>query len=102
MNKCPQCGFEKPFVPRRFVYEAIWSGYKAGQSKVCHRVIVTKSRGERLAAITGVYFTDGTNMITSLRHLKPREKVQEIHGYDLVFDKALAKGLRGWISVNDV
>lgn len=68
----------------RFVIEGEWSGYLPAQTKVVHRVVYPARRkmlrawAERSHAIT---YTDGTRLVLSVRNCKPRERVQEIHGY---------------------
>lgn len=83
---------------KRHVVEGIWSGYNG--AKPCHR-IVTKYP-ERFRAITCIGFNDGTRMSLSVRLCSPREKVQEIHGYDSLLQKVINQKLEGFVHVNDI
>lgn len=86
----------------RYVIECIWSGYRASQARPCHRVVVSKAEAMRYKDVQGVRFTDGTTMYVSIRQAKPREQVEEIHGYDRLFSAIFSQKLGGWVNVNDV
>lgn len=69
----------------RFIIEGEWSGYMSGQRRIVHRTVHTRSYkklrewAEKTHAIS---YTDGTCLMLTVRDCKPREKVQQIHGYD--------------------
>lgn len=84
----------------RYVVEAIWSGYNSSQRQPCHRVIVRNP--EQYKQIDRVIFTDNTYMSVSIRPCLPRERIQEIHGYDTLFSKIIHQKLKGRISIIDV
>ena len=84
----------------RYIVEGTWSGYHASQRHVCHRT-VTRSP-DLYKNIHTVIFTDNTYMSISLRKCKPREKVNEIHGYDQLFNKIIGKELSGTIRIADL
>lgn len=65
---------------KRFVVEATWNGYTSAQSHVVHREVQTIFR-EGYEAIGFHRFNDGTTLDVTVRDAKPREHVQEIHGY---------------------
>lgn len=89
-------------MSKRFILEAIWSGYRASQSKVCHRERITQKQAERYNQITGVLFTDGTHLSVNVREAKPREKILEILTYSKVLHTAAAKGLEGFLDVTEI
>ncbi len=69
----------------RFVIEGEWLGYRSSQDRIVHRTVhkaaykALRAWAEKTHAIV---YTDGTRLRLSVRDCKPREKVQEIHGYD--------------------
>ena len=69
----------------RYIIEGEWSGYPSGQRRVCHRT-VHKAPFKKLRAwvekTRSISFTDGTELLLTVRDCKPRERVQEIHRYD--------------------
>lgn len=69
----------------RFVIEGEWSGYHCGQRRVVHRT-VHPGAFERLRAWAekthAIRYTDGTCLSLRVRDCKPRERVEQIHGYD--------------------
>lgn len=76
---------------KRFVVEAIWSGYHSGQQHVCHRTVETMFRAgyEKLLWHS---FSDGTYLSISVRDAEPRERVERKNGYGaLLRDLAMQK-----------
>ena len=71
----------------RYILEGEWSGYRSSQRRVCHRV-VTKNP-EIYKNLNSILFTDGTTLDLSIRKCKPRERVNEIHGYDSLINKCI-------------
>ena len=70
---------------KRFVIEGEWSGYRSDQQRVVHRTVHAGSEKrlrEWCEAHHGILYTDGTMLYLSVRDCKPRERVQEKHGYD--------------------
>ena len=69
----------------RFVIEGEWGGYHSGQQRIVHRTVHAGSY-KRLRAWAekthAIYYTDGTALYLKVRDCKPRERVQQIHGYD--------------------
>lgn len=66
----------------RWLLEGEWSGYRSGQSRVVHRVVLhRKQQAERFRKITGVGYSDGTSLMLTVTELKPRQRVTEIRGY---------------------
>lgn len=76
----------------RYVVEGEWTGYTSGQRKIVHREVITKKRAERLKRLHAVDYTDGTSLLVFVREAKPREQVQEIHGYTSLLRKAEEHG----------
>lgn len=75
---------------KRFVVEGEWSGYYSRQRRVVHRTVHTDFRVgyENLHSHA---FGDGTCLLISVRNAKPRERVEQIHGYDaLLRDLAIS------------
>ena len=72
-------------MSKRFVIEGEWSGYQSSQQRVVHRT-VHAGRETSLRAWAekthGILYTDGTMLYITVRDCKPRERVQEKHGYD--------------------
>ena len=99
---CQGTGIVIPKKPTRFIVEAVWSGYRSSQSRPCHRRVVKSWEAEALAKVKTVAFTDGTTMSVTVRPCAPREKVQEIHGYDSLFYKIRSRHLTGYIPVEKV
>lgn len=69
----------------RFIIEGEWSGYRSSQQRVVHRTVHKKSEKKLRAwaeKTYGIRYTDGTVLYLRVRDCKPREKVQQIHGYD--------------------
>lgn len=68
----------------RFIIEGMWSGYRSGQERVCHRT-VHKASEKKLRAwaeqIHSISYTDGTCLILSVKDCLPRERVKTINGY---------------------
>jgi hypothetical protein len=75
----------------RYVLEGTWSGYTSAQSRIVHRTIVRKP--DPYASLSAIRYTDGTALFLSVRPARPREKVQEIHGYDSLIAKCLRHGV---------
>ena len=74
---------------QRFVVEAEWSGYVSSQRRIVHRTVETLFRAG-YDALQYHSFSDGTGLTISVRDCKPREKVQQIHGYgQLLRDRAM-------------
>ena len=70
----------------RYIIEGTWRGYSSSQDHVCHREVYKSNRKvspfiETLRKLYSIPFSDGTALIVSVREAKPREKVQEKHGY---------------------
>ena len=77
----------------RFVIEGEWTGYRSSQRRIVHRT-VHKGSFKNLRAWAektyGISYTDGTMLLLTVRDCKPRERVQQIHGYDsLIRDCAM-------------
>ena len=85
----------------RYVVECIWSGYTSYQRKVCHRSVV-RYDAEALSRIKSVRFMDNTDMSVSVRRCSPRERVEEIHGYDELLTTAIDAKMEGHITVLDL
>jgi len=66
---------------KRFVVECTWGGYRSGQSRVVHRTVETMFR-EAYEALRWHQFSDGTGMSINVRDAKPRERVEQIRGYN--------------------
>jgi len=67
------------------VLEGTWSGYTSSQSRVVHRTVERRSTGFPNCIV----YSDGTRLFLSVRPAKPRERVQEIHGYDELIRKCV-------------
>jgi len=70
---------------KRFVIEGEWSGYHSGQRRVVHRTVHSGAYKRLRAWAESAYairYTDGTCLALNVRDCKPRERVEEIHGYD--------------------
>lgn len=81
--------------------EYIWSGYRSGQQRPCHRILTRSKRTlAKYEAINAVGFTDGTRMYLNVRDPERGEK--EIHGYDSLFDEIFAEGLTGFVHVEQL
>jgi hypothetical protein len=89
-------------MTRRWVVECIWSGYRSSQSRPCHRRVLREWEAKELAKITGIGFTDNTSMSVDVRPCKPREKVQEIRGYDDLFAEIRRLGMTGYVSIDGI
>ena len=85
----------------RFVVECVWSGYRSSQGP-CHRTVIRKYLAAALKKVHTIGFTDNTTMSVEVRECKPREKVQEIHGYDSLLNKCWFKKKEGFISVMEL
>ena len=73
----------------RFIIEGEWSGYTSNQRHVVHRRVHSKALKKLRAwaeKTHAIYFTDGTALCLKVRGCKPRERVDEIHGYDSLID----------------
>ena len=69
----------------RFIIEGEWSGYQSSQQRVVHRTVHKgswKKLREWAEKTYAIRYTDGTSLCLTVRDCKPRERVQEIHGYD--------------------
>lgn len=79
----------------RYVIEGEWRGYRSSQDHVVHREVYKSNRKnggpflETLRHMHAIPFNDGTALIVSVREAKPREKVQEKHGYTEFIRKAV-------------
>jgi hypothetical protein len=89
-------------MSKPYILEATWSGYRTGQSKVCHRERITEKQAERYNQIVGILFTDGTHLSVSVRQAAPREKILEILSYSKILHTAAAKGLEGFLDVTEI
>lgn len=70
---------------KRFIIEGEWSGYRSSQRRAVHRTVHRPREAMLRAWATktrGIAYTDGTWLDLSVRDCKPRERVEEIHGYD--------------------
>lgn len=86
----------------RFIVECIWSGYTASQARPCYRRIIRKGEAYWYRGITAIQFTDNTTMSVKVRACLPREKVQEIRGYDSLFESIFREKLSGFVRVADL
>lgn len=72
-------------MTKRFIIEGEWSGYTSSQQRVVHRT-VHSTAFKRLRAWAekahAIHYTNGTALFLRVRDCKPRERVQQIHGYD--------------------
>lgn len=76
---------------KRFIVEAVWSGYAGSQRRVVHRTVETLFRAG-YENVRWHQFSDGTGMSISVRDAKPRERVEQITGYSaLLRDAAMVK-----------
>lgn len=72
-------------MTQRFIIEGEWTGHRSSQRRIVHRTVHPGSMkqlrtwAEKTCAIR---YTDGTALALTVRDAKPRERVQEIHGYD--------------------
>jgi hypothetical protein len=68
----------------RYIIEGVWTGYVSRQQRVVHRTVhdgaekKLRAWAENAGSIS---YTDGTRLILSVRDCKPRERVEQIHGY---------------------
>ena len=85
---------------KRYILEGTWSGYRASQRRVCHRVVVTKP--ERYKNLTWIGYSDGTSLNLTLRPALPRERIKEIHGYDDLIDQCLHENVNRVDDLSDV
>ena len=83
----------------RYIIEGTWTGYNTSQERVCHREVYKTHRRvttspflEAIRRLHAIKFTDNTLLLLSVREAKPREKVQEIHGYTSLIRKAVQSG----------
>ncbi len=77
----------------RFVIEGEWSRYTSSQQRVVHRVVTDRQDiVEWVRKTHAIRYTDGTSLVLSVRPCTFREKVVEIHGYDLLIDKCRLAG----------
>jgi hypothetical protein len=87
----------------RWILEGTWSGYRSGQERVCHRRILKSMKSvEFWEPIHAVVFTDNTTMTMRIREAKPREKVEEIKGYDALLMDFKIAGMTGYCYVRDL
>lgn len=75
----------------RYVLEGEWTGYHSGQRRVVHRTVVSEQKAKRISEqkLFWIGYSDGTSLMLNLRPAKPRERVQQIHGYDSMIDDCL-------------
>lgn len=70
----------------KFIIEGVWTGYYDSQRKVVHRTVHAGAGNEKLRAWAerthAITYTDGTKLLLRVYDCKPRERVNEIHGYD--------------------
>jgi hypothetical protein len=74
---------------RRFVIEGEWSGYRSSQRQVAHRMVYSAARKKLRAWAEknhAIRYTDGTCLYITVRDCKPRERVQEIRGYESLIE----------------
>lgn len=83
----------------RYVIEGTWTGYNSSQERVCHREVYRSNRRiatnpflEAIKRLGAIKFTDNTLLLLTVREAKPREKIQEIHGYTSLIRKAVQCG----------
>lgn len=87
----------------RFVIEGTWSGYTAGQKRVCHRTVTShKSLADSLAKIHIVEFTDFTKMFVEVRPVKRGEKIVEMKAYCALLGDFARHGMTGFVRVIDL
>ena len=69
----------------RFIIEGEWSGYRSDPRRIVHRT-VHPATSKKLRAWAekdrSILYTDGTLLYLRVRYCKPRERIEEIHGYD--------------------
>lgn len=71
-------------MSKRFIIEGEWSGYTSRQQRIVHRTVHAGSFKKLRAWAEkngGIQFTDGTLLRLKVRDCKPRERVEQIHGY---------------------
>jgi hypothetical protein len=69
----------------RFVIEGEWLGYRSSMDRVVHRTVHSvafKRLREWCEKNPYIHYTDGTRLRLTVRDCKPREHVEQIHGYD--------------------
>lgn len=89
-------------LARRWIVECEWSGYRAGQARICHRKVISPKEARRYEKITGVEFTDNTRLNVVVRPLMPREQVKEINGYSELFQDIFRSGKTGYVRIIDL
>lgn len=80
----------------RWILEGEWSGYTSAQRRIVHRTVYAPSLRkfrEWAEKTHALYFTDGTALYLTVRDCKPRERVQEIRGYDRLIGDCQAFGV---------
>lgn len=88
---------------KRHIVECVWSGYRASQSRPCHRMVETSPRKiNALKQVSTIRFTDGTTMSVDVRECVPREKVQTINGYSSLLNEIVSKGRTGFVTIESL
>jgi hypothetical protein len=82
----------------KYVVEGEWSGYRAEQRRVVHRRVVTNP--EPYEAIHAIQYGDNTTLDIQVRPCKPGERVEPLGNYTDLIDRAVERGLKGWIHVD--
>ena len=78
----------------RYVIEGTWSGYTSNQRRVAHRTVErSQKQAEAIKALGSITYTDGTALWLDVREAQPRERVQEIHGYDSLIRDCVRLGV---------
>ena len=86
----------------RYIVECVWSGYTSSQARVCHRTVIEKYLAEALKKVESIGFDDGTCLSVEVRECKPREKVQEMHGYDTLLIDCWHFKKSGYVTVLEI
>lgn len=98
---CPHCA--RPAAqPTRFVLEATWDGYKASQTRVVHRQVISRRRAKQMEKLKFIRFGDGATLSACVRPCTPREKVAEILVYSRIMDGAYYQKKEGFVDVMDI
>ena len=81
-------------MAKKFIIEGEWSGYTSSQRHTVHRTIHSDPELRAWAEKThAIHYTDGTQLILSCRDVRIGEKIEEIHGYDVLIRDCKAQGV---------
>lgn len=71
-----------------FMIEGEWSGYRSEQRRLSHRHYVSsKKEADRISAIGySIQFTDGTELILTVREVRRRKEPEKLQYRELIDD----------------